>query len=1321
MGRLGTVSADKGWTRAHQSPRGPRVAVLVVLGFLGMLGPPTAAGAAPGTITVSSTADDGSPGTLRWAIDQANAAPDPTTIELPAGTYALTACAPTSEDLNLSGDLDASPAAPLHLVGLTTGATISQTCPGERVLDVLQAPGGASPTSASLALDNVTITGGTAVGDGGGIRAAGDVALTGVTVSDNTATGTTAPQGQPGVAVRGGGVAASGTVTVMDGTFAGNQVTGGSGDWSGCGTAGGPGEGGGIHAATVNLSATTFTGNTATGGRGVDVWYFCAFAGEAGGAASGGAVSAQVASIEGSTFTGNLAVGGPGGSAMGIPYDYRGPTGISHGGAINATASLQITGSTLHGDQSRNARGDVTRAVGDEVWSDGTVALSTTTIGTLAGPAFAPEAVGASDTITVDRSTVAWSGARGVRSDTAIAATTSTLVNGSVHNEYRPQASVAQAPSVTLTGVTAQVASATTRPALIADHLDVRGSLLVAPASTFSCSDLAGTGHPDTTSGGGSVARDPAGTCGLTGPDDTTTDDPVVVQLSALGDHGGPTPTLVPWSPNPALDHSVLPCPTATDQRGVARPQGGGCDAGAVEVTGPVADLGVTGDVAPTGTVDAASPRHGSFTLTNAGPDGAIGAELRLLAAGFDPTTAVVTDGGSCTAVAPPGAPTGITCTWPDPVPAGATRTVAVDGTVPTDGRATDVTTVIVGSDGTDPNPADNEVVFRSDVRGSADLSVSAPPLGLGFTGCCWTVTVTNLGPTGAFASPTGPIRIRLTLPGGVTLVVPQGMPPDFWSSWCDDASPRVCTFTRDTPIEPLDPWTTDLVLDVADSAGGHDVTVTVLPGTTPDPDPTNDTVTIPIPVRPPPPDSPVAPVAVAGRRSATISWSPPPEGGTPVTSYRAEAISPATGSCTTTGLSCTITGLQGGAPASFRVAAYNTDARSWSPAVTTAAPVVPWSGSSFHPLPPARVLDSRDGTGGWLGRLSGIGRTLQVTGHGGVPPGATAVVMNLAVTDPTEASYLTVWPTGTTRPTAANLNFAAGQTIQNLVTVGLSPDGTVDLATAPAVAWEIGATTEVVADVVGYYAPDDSGDRLTPLAPTRLLDSRGPIGDWSGPLEAGTPRTLAVRGRAGIPATATAIVGNVTVTGATAASYLTLWPAGLDRPTAANVNFAAGETTSNLATIALGADGAIEVANANGAVHVVMDVTGYYDPTAGSWFHPTDPLRILDDRTGTGLAGPWGPDQDRALAVAGNFGIPVDTTAVLFNLTGTNGTAATYVTAHPGDAAPPTAASLLLAPGETRPNLVLVAPGGDGTIGLYNQQGSLDLVADLAGWFAPW
>ncbi|HEY3629721.1 MAG TPA: DUF11 domain-containing protein [Jatrophihabitantaceae bacterium] len=116
---------------------------------------------------------------------------------------------------------------------------------------------------------------------------------------------------------------------------------------------------------------------------------------------------------------------------------------------------------------------------------------------------------------------------------------------------------------------------------------------------------------------------DNGNSCGLGAAGDLTGTDPKVGQLA---DNGGPTFTELPALDSPALNAGLASKCPATDQRGIARPQDGACDIGAVERTF-AADLGVTATVAP-----AVVKRGGQITytvkVTNAGPDVATGVQL---------------------------------------------------------------------------------------------------------------------------------------------------------------------------------------------------------------------------------------------------------------------------------------------------------------------------------------------------------------------------------------------------------------------------------------------------------------------------------------------------------------------------------------------------------------------------------------------------------------------------------------------------------------------------------------------------------------------
>jgi hypothetical protein len=95
------------------------------------------------------------------------------------------------------------------------------------------------------------------------------------------------------------------------------------------------------------------------------------------------------------------------------------------------------------------------------------------------------------------------------------------------------------------------------------------------------------------TSQGGNV-EGPGNTCNLTHASDQVNVSAAALNLGAFGDHGGPTHTLPLIPPSAAIGAAVACPPPATDQRGVARPMGAGCDSGAfeLEVTVPVGGVG---------------------------------------------------------------------------------------------------------------------------------------------------------------------------------------------------------------------------------------------------------------------------------------------------------------------------------------------------------------------------------------------------------------------------------------------------------------------------------------------------------------------------------------------------------------------------------------------------------------------------------------------------------------------------------------------------------------------------------------------------------
>jgi hypothetical protein len=391
------------------------------------------------------------------------------------------------------------------------------------------------------------------------------------------------------------------------------------------------------------------------------------------------------------------------------------------------------------------------------------------------------------------------------------------------------------------------------------------------------------------------------------------------------------------------------------------------------------------------------------------------------------------------------------------------------------------------------------------------------------------------------------------------------------------------------------------------------------------------------------------------------------------------------------------------------------TSATSGADKVLYAAP------GSYHPLGPTRVLDTRNGTGGHSGALgAGQSLSLQLSGTGHpVPQGATAAVLNLVATDATAASYLTAYPSGEAVPGASNLNFGAGETLSNLVVVALSPTGSVSI-------YNNSGSTDVVADLEGYMgAPSSSAGRFNPLSPARILDTRADLGH-TGALGPGQSIELKVTGNGGVPASGVSAVElNLTAAYATASSYLSVFPAGQALPGTSNLNFGPGEPLPlpNRVIVAVGSGGQISIYNNSGFTDVVADVGGWYSDSStssGDLFTPVSPTRILDTRSGTGHSGPLGPGSSIGLAVAGTDGIPSDAAAVVANTTVTDTSASSFLTLYPWGQSPPGTSDLNWSAGETIANLTLPPTGSGGQVGIFNQAGFADVVADVEGWYSP-
>jgi hypothetical protein len=241
---------------------------------------------------------------------------------------------------------------------------------------------------------------------------------------------------------------------------------------------------------------------------------------------------------------------------------------------------------------------------------------------------------------------------------------------------------------------------------------------------------------------------------------------------------------------------------------------------------------------------------------------------------------------------------------------------------------------------------------------------------------------------------------------------------------------------------------------------------------------------------------------------------------------------------------------------------------------------------------------------------------------------------------------------------------------------------------------------------------------RAIAMDPTRFLDTR----IWPGRVAAGKSVTFRVAGVRGVPANASAVAVNLTVTSATSSGAITAYAAGTNKPGIASMNYVAGQTVSHLAIVPLGADGRLTLTNtSSGTTHLIAVVSAYFHegkPTLPGTFSSVAPARVLDSRVSSGSVS---PGKSVSFKVGGKFGIPVDASAVVLNLTATQTKGFGLLTAYPAGSPRPDTPNLNYALGQTMSNVVVVPLGTDGKVTVSNtSSGTTQITADATGYFLP-
>jgi uncharacterized repeat protein (TIGR03803 family) len=371
-----------------------------------------------------------------------------------------------------------------------------------------------------------------------------------------------------------------------------------------------------------------------------------------------------------------------------------------------------------------------------------------------------------------------------------------------------------------------------------------------------------------------------------------------------------------------------------------------------------------------------------------------------------------------------------------------------------------------------------------------------------------------------------------------------------------------------------------------------------------------------------------------------------------------------------------------------------------------------------FVPLTPCRVVDTRNPNGPLGGPpiQGGTSRDFPITGNCGIPNAASAVSANVTVVPGGTLRYLTVWPTGHQQPQISLMNSPDGRVKANAAVVNTGADGNISVYATD--------TTNVIVDINGYYilpgAAPQGALPLTfyPLAPCRVADTRGPVGDLGGPsLVGGQERDFPVleASSCNIPPSAKAYSFNVTAIPSGRLGFLTVWPAGQTQPVVSTLNAPTGTVTANAAQILAGAGGAVAVYPTDNT-DLVLDINGYYAPPTGNGvsFYPAPPCRVVDTRNGNGAF----TGELTVGVLSSACETPSAAQAYALNATVVPMGPLGYLTLWPDSQNQPVVSTLNAGDGITTSNMAIV-PNVNGSIDAY-ASGLTNLILDITGYFAP-
>jgi uncharacterized repeat protein (TIGR03803 family) len=371
-------------------------------------------------------------------------------------------------------------------------------------------------------------------------------------------------------------------------------------------------------------------------------------------------------------------------------------------------------------------------------------------------------------------------------------------------------------------------------------------------------------------------------------------------------------------------------------------------------------------------------------------------------------------------------------------------------------------------------------------------------------------------------------------------------------------------------------------------------------------------------------------------------------------------------------------------------------------------------SPSQFVPSAPCRLLDTRGGSP----IQGGTWQTIVVPqlGKCNIPAGATAYSLNVTAVPRGPLGYLTIWPAGQPQPYISAMNSSDGRTKANAAIVAAGASGAVSVY--------VTNTTDIILDIGGYFQPAREGSlQFYPLAPCRLVDTRGADGDLGGPyLHAQTEREFPVLESSCLSGVqgAEAYSMNFTVVPHPAGQpleYLTVWPAGETQPTVSTLNNPTATVVANAAIVPAGTNGSIAVWPYN-TTDLIVDINGYFAAPGQTGYnlYPVAPCRAYDSRSNNGQ--PF--SGERTVNIVGSPCAPsANAGGYVFNATVVPSPTLGYLTLWADGQTRPIASTLNAYDGFVTSNMAIVQ-NTDGSTDAYAGGGAAQLILDISGYFAP-